>query len=71
MKINKKVTDFISLEDGNIGRRSAVVTGALLATSVLGGVLTTPAEAAWCHCDIPHSNHSNHYNTSGPCPLPC
>ena len=70
MNINKKVTDFINLEDGNIGRKSAVVTGALLATSVLGGVLATPAEAAWCHCNYSHYDIP-HYNVSGQCPIPC
>lgn len=70
MNISKKLTDFIALEDGNIGRRSAVVTGALLASSVLGGVLATPAEASFCHCDLPHYNYS-HHNVTGSCPLPC
>jgi len=71
----RKVTDFIRLEEGNIGRKSAVVTGALLASSVLGTVLvsiadTRNAEAYYeePHCDahsdrILHQNHSNHSNS--------
>lgn len=68
MKLGKRVTDFIRLEEGNIGRKSAVVTGALLASSVLGTVLasmTPTAEAYYDHCEI-HTNyvpHTDHYNT--------
>jgi len=52
MKVPKKVTDFIKLDAGNIGRRSAVVTGAALAASVLGTVLMRPQEIqAYPHCD--------------------
>ncbi len=70
MKLNRKVTDFIRLEEGNIGRRSAVVTGALLASTVLGGVLASISEAknpSWydeCHIND-HSDfspHTDHYN---------
>lgn len=72
MRISKKVTDFIKLEDGNIGRKAAVVTGALLASTVLGAVLTSTAEAGWCHCNLAHQEwhlnspsypHSEHYDT--------
>jgi hypothetical protein len=52
MKLDKKVTDFIKLEEGNIGRKSAVVTGAVLASTVLGAVLTSPAEAG-LHENLP------------------
>ncbi len=82
MNVNKKITDFIKLEDGNIGRKAATVTGALLASTVLGAVLVSPVQASWCHCDtsVPHSHgyfpwgqhmHVTHYNVSGECPLPC
>jgi hypothetical protein len=68
MKLNKKVTDFIRLEEGNIGRKSAVVTGALFASTVLGGVLVSMAETenpSWvndpCHLDGHyHSSHNTH-----------
>jgi len=82
MKLDKKVTDFIKLEEGNIGRKSAVVTGAVLASTVLGAVLTSPAEAG-LHCDYQAHNdywystcngscwlHHNAYDgahTDGPC----
>lgn len=60
MNVPKKVTDFIKLDAGNIGRKSAVVTGAALAASVLGMVLTTPqAVEAGPHCDC-HVDHANH-----------
>ena len=39
MNVPKKVTDFIVLEEGNIGRKAATVTGAALAASVLSTVL--------------------------------
>jgi hypothetical protein len=83
MKLSRKVTDFIRLEEGNIGRKSAVVTGALLASSVLGTVLiatVSTAEGYYDHCDEhmnnpgPHTNyydsHSDrHWDGSGiPCP---
>jgi hypothetical protein len=62
MKLDKKVTDFIKLEEGNIGRKSAVVTGAVLASSVLGTVLANVATVrAWDHCDV----HCNHYQYHG------
>jgi hypothetical protein len=68
MKLSRKVTDFIRLEEGNIGRKAAIVTGALLTSSVLGAVLISTVEAV--HCDMHmddqwHSNyapHTNHYN---------
>ncbi len=59
MKLNRKVTDFIRLEEGNIGRKSAVVTGALLTSTVLGAVLASTVEA---HCNQHIDNHSNHYD---------
>ncbi len=74
----RKVTDFIRLEEGNIGRKAAVVTGSLLASTLLGAVLTTQiAEAGGCdepfhnehynhindpHTDIPHQNSTPHYH---------
>jgi hypothetical protein len=45
----KKVTDFITLEDGNIGRKAAMVTGALLTSTVLGAVLVSEVQAEYCH----------------------
>ncbi len=62
MKISKKVTDFITLEEGNIGRKAAVVTGALLASSVLGLALTDVAKAAQCLPGEYHGNNSGHSN---------
>lgn len=67
MQVNRKVADFIKLEDGNIGRKAAVVTGALLASTVLGAVLTVQVAEAhcdgwhWenCHSDTPQ--HSDGY----------
>ena len=66
MKLSRKVTDFIRLEEGNIGRRSAVVTGALLASTLLGATLTAQVEKAeaWynygCPYGYPHMNlHTN------------
>jgi hypothetical protein len=65
----KKVTDFIRLEEGNIGRKAAAVTGALLASSVLGGVLasvvdTRIAEAYvdGIYCDEHLQDHTNYYD---------
>jgi hypothetical protein len=71
MKLGKKVTDFIRLEEGNIGRKAAVVTGALLASGVLGTVLTAKVAEAIPDCDpgethvhdLPHVNtHQDHYD---------
>lgn len=78
MNIKKKVTDFIRVEKGNIGKQAAIVTGALLASSVLGTVLTQQASALPCchdeHYDVPaHNDHSNythsdsHYNIEVQC----
>jgi hypothetical protein len=66
-KLSRKVTDFIRLEEGNIGRKSAVVTGALLASAVLSGVLASTSEAAEGHshhCDehFESAPHTNHYD---------
>jgi hypothetical protein len=52
MNVSKKVTDFIVLDEGNIGRKAAVVTGAALASSVLGAVLMTQTAEAVCHDDV-------------------
>lgn len=84
MKLDKKITDFILLEEGSIGHKAAVSMGALLATGVLGAVLASPADAATCHCDVPahyqyhwqgiiwYQMHGQaHYNVTGTCPLPC
>ncbi|RLF79248.1 hypothetical protein DRN32_05395 [Thermococci archaeon] len=56
MNVPKKVTDFIVLEEGNIGRKAATVTGAALAASVLSTVLAQTV-LAWDHCDA----HSDYY----------
>jgi hypothetical protein len=45
------VTDFIKLDAGNIGRKSAVVTGAALASGVLGTALLSQMAEAGDHCD--------------------
>jgi hypothetical protein len=70
----RKVTDFIKLEEGNIGRKSAVVTGALLASSVLGSILTRPAlaEPPCCHNDHTDTPHvDTHYNRVPPACVWC
>lgn len=71
MNVPKKVTDFIVLDEGSIGRKAATVTGAALAASMLGTVLQASiAEAAlcdWVHTDNPHQNH-NQYSHSVSCP---
>lgn len=80
--LSKKVTDFIKLEDGNVGRKSALVTGALLTSTLLGVMLASPASAGE-HCDRWHWNHCHsnspmytdgygchshyHENWDGPC----
>jgi hypothetical protein len=61
VKVSRKVTDFIVLEEGNIGHKSAVVTGALLASSVLGLVLTAQVTEAQCWTNI-HNNHFVNHN---------
>jgi hypothetical protein len=70
MKLSRKVTNFIRLEEGNIGRKSAVVTGALLASSVLGGVLASAVDTRIAeayldgiYCDEHLNSHIDHYNT--------
>lgn len=78
MSMKKKVTDFIRVEKGNIGKQAAIVTGALLASSVLGTVLTQQASAMPCchdeHTDVPPHNHhldtvhnNSHYNRELDC----
>lgn len=65
MKLNKKVTDFIRLEEGNIGRKAAVVTGALLTSGVLSTVLTTQvAQAGDCPPAYYHDEYYPHYNVA-------
>ena len=60
MNVPKKVTDFIKLDTGNIGRKSAVMTGAALATGVLGSVLAAPQQVeAYPHCDC-HGHATGH-----------
>jgi hypothetical protein len=67
MNASTKVSDFIKLDTGNIGRKSAVVTGAALAASVLGAVLIAPQEVqAYPHCDC-HAHHQNTYHLGGIC----
>jgi len=64
MKLKKKVTDFIKLEEGNIGHKAAVTTGAILASTVLGALLASPVQAGTpCHCN--YDAHSNWYSTCG------
>jgi hypothetical protein len=56
MDAPKKVTDFIKLDAGNIGRKSAVVTGAALASGVLGAALLSQMAEAGDHCDCHYNN---------------
>jgi len=71
MGLKKKVADFIRLEEGNIGRQAAVVTGALLASTTIGAVLTSPVMADHCNGHYDHANwwtpvlvcdHTQHWN---------
>jgi len=66
----RKVTDFIRLEDGNIGRKAAVVTGALLASTLLGATLTAQVEKAeaWYNygCEPDEIHRNNFYHTDNP-----
>jgi|GEM_PF-1147855 len=84
MKLNKKITDFITLEDGSIGHKAAMTTGALLASALTSVLLVSTAEASTCHCNYHEDRcnyicgpgqggvHTNwHDNRSGVCPLPC
>ncbi len=61
MNVPKKVTDFIVLEEGNIGRKAAVVTGAALTASVLGMVLTASVAEACVHDNIHNNYHTNQH----------
>jgi hypothetical protein len=64
MNVSKKVTDFIVLDEGNIGRKAVTVTGATLAASVLGVVLqTSVAHACLCaHIDDHTNTHQDGYD---------
>jgi len=46
MELKKKLTDFLAVEDGAIAKKSMLLTGAVLATSVLGGVVTASDQSA-------------------------
>jgi hypothetical protein len=63
MSMKKKVADFIRLEEGNIGKHAATVTGALLASTVLGAVLTQPVYALPCCHDQSYPHQDSHYNS--------
>jgi hypothetical protein len=80
MKTNKWIIDFIVFEDGNIGHKAAVATGALLASAMTSALLVSQAEAASCHCNHHDDfmsciyfqcHYDAHDNRSGVCPLPC
>jgi hypothetical protein len=58
--MKKKVADFIRLEEGNIGKHAATVTGALLASTILGAVLTQPVQALPQCCEDTHTNSNVH-----------
>lgn len=60
MKTNKRITDFIILEDGNIGHKAAMAAGAILASTVLASLFAPAAEA---HCNLNH-----HVDSVVPCP---
>jgi len=47
LAVNRRFIDFFTSEDGSIGMEAIALTGAVLATSVLGEVIgTTPPYAA-------------------------
>ena len=48
--LKKKVSDFIKLENGQIGKKAAVVTGAILTASAISSLIAAPVKAE-NHCD--------------------
>lgn len=65
MRASRRITDFIVLEDGNIGHKAAIAAGAILASTVLASLFAPVAEA---HCNIDHHDDwydPCHYNGHG------
>jgi len=48
MDIKKKLTDFLHIEDGSIAKKSMMLTGAVLTTSLMGEALI--AKEVSCVC---------------------
>jgi hypothetical protein len=69
MSIKKKVTDFVRLEQGSIGHKAAMVTGAAMVAGVLAATIEVPkAKASALLCTWAHSHvlgHIDNYNYQG------
>ncbi len=58
--VQRKISDFMHLEDGKIGSRTAFTVAALAGASTLGALLFAPATEAHVEC---HGNHDCDDNT--------
>jgi hypothetical protein len=59
MSIKKKVTDFVRLEQGSIGKKAAMVTGAAMVAGVLAAAVNV-GEAKASPMACAHTNYDVH-----------
>ena len=75
-KIKKKLTSFLTEEEGKISKQSLLSLGSFLSAAVIGGILATKDAAAATHSNsisvsysgdlgsgshAHHSSHANHF----------
>lgn len=58
-KISKTITDFLTVEDGNIAKESMMLTASVLVVTIAGQAILSQALA-----DQPHSKHNFHFDWS-------
>lgn len=64
--IKRKVSDFLQLEDGNVGKKNVLTAGTLVGASILGQMLFAALDAnAGVHVDNPHENFVTHSQSGG------
>jgi hypothetical protein len=66
MSIKKKMTDFVHLEQGSIGKKAAMVTGAAMVAGMLAAAVNVGEAKASCGPGQVHRNvHTNYYTYYG------
>lgn len=65
--IKRKVSDFLQLEDGNVGKRNVMAAGTVIGASVLGQMLFAAlanADPLGQHFDSHSDSHTNYWTHS-------
>lgn len=67
MELENKLIDFLTVEDGSIAKKSMMLTGAILAASVLGEVAHSATAGCDCGNCCPCHKEGTHSNMASNC----